>query len=67
MVCDGCKKKWTPFLKDFDFVIDILKKQNKKWFDVGKLSPETRNNIYLAICKTFVKSLITGKYKPVLS
>ena len=61
------KEKWTPFLKDFDFVIDNLRKQNKKWFDVGKLSPATRNNIYLAIRKIFIKSSITCKYKPVLS
>ena len=54
------KEKWTRFLKDFDFAIGNMKKQNKKCFDVGKLLPATRSNIYLAICKTFVKSLITG-------
>ena len=46
----AAKEKWSPYLIDFDFVIDNLKNQNKKWFNIGKLSTATKDNIYSAIC-----------------
>lgn len=41
---------------DFDFVIDNLKKHNKKWFDVSKLSSASRDRIYSAICEVSTRS-----------
>ena len=63
----AAKEKWSPYLIDFDFVIDNLKNQNKKWFNIGKLSTATKDNIYSAICKVSVRSPIDDRYKPVLS
>ena len=54
----AAKEKWSSNFIDFDFVINNLKKQNKKWFDVGKLSPASRDNIYFAICKVSMRSPI---------
>ena len=36
---------------EFDFVINCLKRQNKNWYDFGKISSATRNDIYLYISR----------------
>lgn len=60
----AAKEKWSSNFIDFDFVINNLKKQNKTWFDVGKLSPASRDNIYSAICKVSMRSPID--WEPIL-
>lgn len=50
------KEKWSLHFIDFDFVTDNLKKQNKKWFDVSKLSSTSRDRIYSAICEVSARS-----------
>ena len=43
----------------FQFVINNLKKKkNRKWFGFDKLSLASRDNIYSAICKLSMRSLI---------
>ena len=52
----AAKEKWSEFYIDFGFVIDNLKKGNQNWVDFGKFSTATKNNIYLHIAKTKVKT-----------
>ena len=45
------KQKWQPHYLDFDYVIQNLKKQNKKFYNFGKISSAERNAIYRLIYK----------------
>ena len=47
------KEKWSSSFIDFDYVIKNLKRQNKNFFDFGRISSQDRNKIYVII----------GKYK----
>ena len=47
----AANEQWEKDIIDFDFVINTLKKQNKHWFDFGKISSENRNQIYVVISK----------------
>ena len=51
MVYNCCQRTMEKEFIDFDFVINALKKQNKNWFDFGKISSENRNQIYVVISK----------------
>ena len=43
------KQKWQPHYLDFHYVIQNLKKQNKKFYNFGKISSAERNDIYRLI------------------
>ena len=47
----AANEQWEKEFIDFDFAINTLKKQNKNWFDFGKISSENRNQIYVVISK----------------
>ena len=47
----AAKEKWQDSYIEFDFVINCLKKQNKNWLDLGKISSAHRNQIYVVISK----------------
>ena len=47
----AANEQWEKGFIDFDFAINTLKKQNKNWFDFGKISSENRNQIYVVISK----------------
>ena len=59
--------KWSPYIKDFDYVINNIKIQNVSWFDVGKLSSATKDAIYDVICKWHVKCEVTGRWLPFMN
>ena len=44
-------EKWSENYLDFDYVIDNLKKQNKKFYDFGRISCQDKNVIYRIIWK----------------
>ena len=50
------KEEWGEFYLDFDFVVDNLKKHSKNWVDFGKFSSASKNNIYLHVAKTKVRT-----------
>ena len=60
----AAKQKWSLDFKDFNYIIDNLKKRNKNWFDVSKLSPETKDKLYDVICKWHVRCTVTGRWIP---
>ena len=43
--------KWIPQYLDFNYVIDNLKKQNKKFYNFGRISSQDKNIIYRLIWK----------------
>ena len=47
----AAKEQWENAFINFDFVINALKKQNRNWYDLGKISSANRNKIYLIISK----------------
>ena len=58
MNCELCvgaaKKKWSPFYKDFNYVIYNLK-TNKKLYNFGKISRADKSIIYGLIRKSLFK------------
>ena len=40
------KKRWSSQYLDFDYVIENLRKQNKKFYNFGKISSADKNIIY---------------------
>ena len=47
----AAKEQWQDTFIDFDFVITALKKQNRNWYDFGKISSDERNKICIIISK----------------
>ena len=51
--CQWCvevaKERWQPSFKNFQFVINNLRKRNKKFYDFGKISSTDKNIIYRLI------------------
>ena len=45
------KTQWQNNYMDFDFVIDNIRKQNRKLFDFGRISSGNRSKIYRLIWK----------------
>ena len=43
------KERWSSQYLDFDYVIENLRKQNKKFYNFGKISSEDKNIIYRLI------------------
>ena len=47
----AAKEQWSPYFTDFDFVINNIKKHNKKWFYFSRVLSESKNDIYKVILK----------------
>ena len=51
--CQWCvevaKERWQPSFKNFQFVINNLRKRNKKIYDFAKISSADKNIIYRLI------------------
>ena len=51
--CQWCvevaKERWQPSFKNFQFVINNLRKRSKKFYDFGKISSTDKNIIYRLI------------------
>ena len=51
--CQWCvevaKERWQPSFKNFQFVINNLRKRNRKFYDFGKISSADKNMIYRLI------------------
>ena len=43
------KERWSSQYLDFDYVIENLRKQNKKFYNFGKISSADKNIIYRVI------------------
>ena len=54
----AAKEQWEKEF-DFDFDINALKKQNKNWFDFGKICTANKDKIYLSLVKR-IKCLHIG-------
>ena len=50
-VIEVAKSKWQDEFKIFTFAIALMRKQNKKFFDFGKVNSADRNIIYHKIWK----------------
>ena len=58
----AAKEQWLSSFIDLDFVIQNLKRQNKRFFDFGKISSQDRNSIYVVISKYNTLWLVVNKY-----
>ena len=58
----AAKEQWLSSFIDLDFVIQNLKRQNKRFFDFGKISSQDRNSIYVVISKYKTLWLVVNKY-----
>ena len=51
MVVQEAKEQWQSYYKDFNYVIERLKKQDKKFYNFGRISSQDKNVIYRIIRK----------------